>query len=56
MWRKGSPLTLLVEMQTSTATMANSVESPYFLLYFMALVFQFHYYCVLRFIFVHAML
>ena len=25
-WRKGSPLTLLVGMQTSTATMENSVE------------------------------
>ena len=25
-WRKGNPLTLLVEMQTSTATMENSVE------------------------------
>ena len=27
-WRKGNPLTLLVEMQTSTATMENSVEIP----------------------------
>ena len=27
-WRKGKPLTLLVEMQTSTATMENSVEIP----------------------------
>ena len=27
-WRKGNPLTLLVGMQTSTATMENSVESP----------------------------
>ena len=26
MWRKGNPLTLLVGMQTSTATMENSVE------------------------------
>ena len=25
MWRKGNPLTLLVEMQTSTATMKNNV-------------------------------
>ena len=25
-WRKGNPLTLLVGMQTSTATMENSVE------------------------------
>ena len=25
-WRKGNPLTLLVEMQTSTASMENSVE------------------------------
>ena len=25
-WRKGSPLTLLMAMQTSTATMENSVE------------------------------
>ena len=25
-WRKGNPLTLLVEMQTSTAAMENSVE------------------------------
>ena len=28
MWRKGNPLTLLVGMQTSTATMENSVEIP----------------------------
>ena len=28
MWRKGNPFTLLVEMQTSTATMENSVEIP----------------------------
>ena len=27
-WRKGDPLTLLVGMQTSTATMENSVELP----------------------------
>ena len=27
-WRKGNPLTLLVGMQSSTATMQNSVESP----------------------------
>ena len=27
-WRKGNPLTLLVEMQTITATMENSVEIP----------------------------
>ena len=27
-WRKGNPLTLLVGMQTSTATMENSVEFP----------------------------
>ena len=27
-WRKGSPITLLVGMQTSTATMENSVEIP----------------------------
>ena len=27
-WRKGNPLTLLVGMQTSTATMENNVESP----------------------------
>ena len=27
-WRKGNPLTPLVEMQTSTATMENSVEIP----------------------------
>ena len=27
-WRKGNPLTLLVGMQTSTATMGNSVEIP----------------------------
>ena len=28
LWRKGNPLTLLVGMQTSTATMENSVEIP----------------------------
>jgi len=28
MWRKRNPLTLLVGMQTSTATMENSVEIP----------------------------
>ena len=28
-WRKGNPVTLLVGMQTSTATMENSVEIPY---------------------------
>ena len=28
MWRKGNPLTVLVGMQTSTATLENSVESP----------------------------
>ena len=27
-WRKGNPLTLLVGMQTSTATMENGVEIP----------------------------
>ena len=27
-WRKGDSLTLLVRMQTSTATMENSVETP----------------------------
>ena len=27
-WRKGNPLTLLVGMQTNTATMENSVEIP----------------------------
>ena len=27
-WRKGNPLALLVGMQTSTATMENSVEIP----------------------------
>ena len=27
-WRKGNPLTLLVGMQTSTATMENTVEIP----------------------------
>ena len=27
-WRTGNPLTLLVGMQTSTATMENSVEIP----------------------------
>ena len=26
-WRKGNPLTLLVEMHTSTAAMENSVET-----------------------------
>ena len=29
MWRKGNPLTLLVGMQTRTATMENIVEIPY---------------------------
>ena len=28
MWKKGNPLTLLVGMQTSTATMENTVEIP----------------------------
>ena len=28
MWRTGNPFTLLVEMQTRTATMENSVEIP----------------------------
>ena len=28
LWRKGNPLTLLVGMQTSTATIENSVEIP----------------------------
>ena len=28
-WRKGNPLTLLVGMQTSTATRVNSVKIPY---------------------------
>jgi len=28
MWRNGNPLTLLVGMQTSTATMETSVEIP----------------------------
>ena len=28
MWRKGNPLTLLVGMQTSIATMENSMEIP----------------------------
>ena len=32
-WRKGNPLTLLVGMQTSTATMENSVEIPYIFFY-----------------------
>ena len=32
MWRKGNPFTLLAGMQTSTATMENSVEIPYALL------------------------
>ena len=27
-WRKGNPLTLLVGMQTGTATMENSVDIP----------------------------
>ena len=27
-WRKGNPLTVLVGMQTSIATMENSVETP----------------------------
>ena len=27
-WRKGNPLTLLVGMQTGTATMENSLEIP----------------------------
>ena len=27
-WRKGNPLILLVEMQTGTATMENTVEIP----------------------------
>ena len=27
-WRKGNPLTVLVEMQASTATMENSMEIP----------------------------
>ena len=27
-WSKGNPLTLLVGMQTSTATLENSVEIP----------------------------
>ena len=27
-WRKGNPFTLLVGMQTSTATMENSVDIP----------------------------
>ena len=27
-WRKGNPLTLLVGMQTTTATVENSVEIP----------------------------
>ena len=27
-WRKGNPLTLLMGMQTGTATMKNSVEMP----------------------------
>ena len=27
-WRKGNPLTVLVGMQTSTATMENNVEIP----------------------------
>ena len=28
LWREGNPVTLLVGMQTSTATMENSVEIP----------------------------
>ena len=28
MWRKGNPLTLLVGMQTGTATLENSIEVP----------------------------
>ena len=28
MWRKGNPLTLLVGMQTSAATLENSMEVP----------------------------
>jgi len=28
MWRKGNPCTLLTAMQTSTATMKNSIEAP----------------------------
>ena len=28
MWRKGNPLTLLVGMQTSTATMEDGMEIP----------------------------
>ena len=28
MWRKGNPLALLVEMQTSYASVENSVEIP----------------------------
>ena len=28
-WRKGNPLTLLVGMPTSTATMEDSVEIPF---------------------------
>jgi len=27
-WRKGNPLTLLMGMQTGTATMKNNVEMP----------------------------
>ena len=27
-WRKGDPLTLLVGMQTDTATMGDSMETP----------------------------
>ena len=27
-WRKGDPLTLLVEMQTGAATLSNSMEAP----------------------------
>ena len=28
MWKKGSPLTLLLGMQTGTATLENSIEAP----------------------------
>ena len=33
-WRKQNPLTLLVGMQISTATMENSVEIPFFFLFY----------------------
>ena len=33
MWRKGNPPTLLVVMQTSTATMENNVEIKYLEIY-----------------------